>query len=317
MLQVVHQDLTDEVLQKACSLYDMDFENIVLLRSNSNLVYAGGNKILRLSHESLRSAADIAVEVDWLRFLKEEECSVAAVLPSKRGCFQETIKGSKQNFVVVAFEKIEGTKMSMVMWTKAHFIRLGELTAQLHQLGNQYEEKADLTYKHWDEIEEFHYHHYLLQEEHGLDVLHNQLVEEFQAYERVAETYGLIHNDIHHGNYLIDANGKIVLFDFESVCKSWYIYDIASVLYYALHVADPPDDFAEYFMASFWLGYEKHAELSVIEKKRIPKFLLYRDLLVLGYLNKIWENTTMEEAQSAYKEKIRFSIAKRRKQLFG
>jgi len=60
------------------------------------------------------------------------------------------------------------------------------------------------------------------------------LVNEFLTYPKSKENYGLIHYDIHRGNFLlVGSEKKLILFDFEMTCKSWYINDVSAVLYYA------------------------------------------------------------------------------------
>ncbi|WP_430022355.1 phosphotransferase [Paenibacillus sp. MABNR03] len=46
-----------------------------------------------------------------------------------------------------------------------------------------------------------------------------------------ADNFGLIHGDINVGNFTIDEDGGITLFDFDECQYSWYVEDIAIQLY--------------------------------------------------------------------------------------
>ncbi len=65
-------------------------------------------------------------------------------------------------------------------------------------------------------------------------------------------------------------------------------------------------------MNSFWEGYESITEIHEIEKLHIPNFLLYRDLMVYGYLNKVWDIDNLDKQQSNYLRKVEESIEERR-----
>ena len=45
---------------------------------------------------------------------------------------------------------------------------------------------------------------------------------------KIADSYGLIHNDFNDGNFTVDYdNGDITVFDFDDCCYFWFMYDLA------------------------------------------------------------------------------------------
>ena len=44
--------------------------------------------------------------------------------------------------------------------------------------------------------------------------------------------YGLIHFDVHAGNFFVDGAGTLTLFDFDDCHYNWFANDIAIVLFY-------------------------------------------------------------------------------------
>ena len=51
-------------------------------------------------------------------------------------------------------------------------------------------------------------------------------------------TYGLIRQESHGNNFLVDDVGQITLFDFDDCAYSWFSNDIAIVLFYIVMNAD-------------------------------------------------------------------------------
>ncbi|MEL6659653.1 MAG: phosphotransferase, partial [Bacteroidota bacterium] len=249
----------------------------------------------------------------WIAFLQSQQLPVVGLIPSVIKQDLEKI-GSDEHFTVVCFEKIEGEKVTASEWNEQHFQKLGQLVGKLHstQKENSYD---DSSYKHWDEIVEFENYKRLAEIQPDYLDIHNILVEEFRSYDRSKENYGIIHYDIHHGNYLlVGEEKKLVLFDFEMASKSWYANDIACVVYYAKHFppARDEDGFEDRFLNEFWKGYELENCLEEREKEKIPKFLLYRDLVVLAFLRKIWDFENISGNEKAYVAMIEQSITKRR-----
>ena len=301
------------ILEEACQLYGISSSEVQLLKGNSNLVYDCGDKILRLSHSEIRSYPDVKLEIEWMRFLQNQKLPVVKTIPSINQQNLEQI-GDDDHFTVVCFEKIEGEKVTEAEWNEKHFQKLGRLTGKLHSTQRE-NKQDDSSYKHWDEIVEFDNYKLLAEIQPDYVDIHDTLVEEFRSYDRSKENYGIIHYDIHKGNYLLtEEEKKLVLFDFEMTCKSWYANDVACVVYYAKHfpTARDEDGFEDRFLSAFWKGYELENYLDEREKEKIPKFLLYRDLVVLAFLRNIWDFEKIQPHEKAYVAMMEQSIAKRR-----
>ena len=313
-----HKYHNEQILRDACYLYKIPFENAKLIRNNSNLIYDCRDKVLRLTHSEIRKIEDINVELDWLDYLGKRDLPVVKIIPSILDSKTEIIEDANGYNTFVCFEKIIGKRIPKEGFNVSHFRKLGKLTGQLHKIGNEYEEKENLKYQHWDEIMEFYLYEYLPEDDRKLKLLNETLVQEFKTYPISKENYGFIHYDIHHGNYMVHDNLEITLFDFESTCKSWFINDIATVLYYAFSMVhqDNQKDFQKLFMSRFMEGYLSENVIPKSELEKIPKFLLYRDLMVYGYLHKVGTIDQMPTNQfDAYKKRLADSISDRRSQL--
>lgn len=306
------------ILKEACSHYEINFKDAKLIRDFANLIFDCGNKILRLSHSCNRYKNEIEAELDWLLFLKEKDLPVVKILTSKQKKYLVQIGTDENHFTVVCFKKIVGKKVSDEDWNAQHFEKLGNLTGLLHREGQNYKEQPEIEYQHWNETVEFRLHNYLPQDERNLLALHNLLVDEFVSYPKSKVTYGLIHYDIHQGNYLLSGNEKqIILFDFEMTCKSWYINDVAAVLHYASYypASLQIENFDAFFLENFWKGYERAYRLEKSEHLKIPKFVLYRDLMVYAVLHKLYPSQPVNSSFHHYLNSLSASIEKRRLEL--
>lgn len=309
---------SEQILEEACKRYSIDHTSAQLLKANFNLVYACDDKILRLSHSTIRPQKEILMELDWVMFLCNQGLPIAQVIPSNQQNITEQIGDKTHYFTVVCFEKIIGNRVTEEQWTNNHFKKLGKIQGQLHRIGQTYTKRADLHYLHWDEIPEYDSYKHLPADERNLLALHDQLVAEFNTYPKTTELYGLIHYDIHHGNYLMTENEeRIFLFDFEMASKSWYINDVATTLYYACNFPtnEDLDKFELRFLQHFWDGYQTEYQLPDSEKEKIPKFLLYRDLMLCGHLKLILKGQILTPGQIKYKNSVSESIDRRRKNL--
>lgn len=306
-----------EILQEACSLFGIDHEQSSLLSARSNLTYDCGNTILRITHPSERGSDEVIAELDWMQFLCGNGQPVAQIIPSYSGNMVEQMAVGEDAMSVICMEKIEGSKISDEGWDESHFKRLGYITGSMHALAKQY--PAGHLHKHWNETPKSKVLPLLPDDERKLGDLYMVLNQKMSQFPISTENYGITHYDLHHGNYLMaNRDGRPVFFDFEMTCQNWFMNDVATVLYYALMHSKTRDekDFAGRFMEHFWEGYNQANYLDESEQLWIPTFLLYRDLLVLGYLHRIWDVSVIEGNDKDFFDRVEASIEERR-QLMG
>lgn len=312
----MNKNYRDEMLKQACFKFNVGFEQATLIRSNKNLVYDCGDKILRISPSAIRSKSEIEVEINWLIFLLENKLPVVEPVRSGAENYIEVIDNPDAYATAVCFDKIVGERITKPYWNDRHFRNLGKLTGALHRFGKQYRQNAPC--QEWDNINEFKCWKYLPEDERALPELHQKLVGLIRQLPGTKDNYGLIHYDIHHGNYLLTRdNTQLQLFDFEMTCQSWYINDVSTVLYYAHQFPKETGDdaFEAVFMKHFREGYEEEHHIDEDEYVWIPVFLLYRDLMVYGVLSGIWKEKVLTSQETAYLQMIQESIRNRRNKL--
>lgn len=312
------KDFKAETLGELCTQYGLDPTDATLIKQDSNLIYDCGDSILRVSHSDIRTKEDIEVELDWLDFLGHRGLSMVGVIRSVDNDISVSSGSSDVHFTAVCFEKISGNRISKATWNTTHFQNIGQLAGRLHRTSRDYSFKAILHYRHWDELIECHYAGLLPEDGRELGQLNDRLINEFRAYDRSPENYGMIHNDIHFENYLLTGpTHKIVLFDFEVACRSWHLYEIATALYYACLPYRNQNDvgFEQTFLSNFLIGYRTEYDLPPFEFTVILKFMLYRDLFLYGYLLAIWRHKMPPKPVADQLDRIAAAIAVRRKRL--
>jgi len=124
-----------------------------------------------------------------------------------------------------------------------------------------------------------------------------QQVQYLQQLHKSTDSYGLIHNDAHTGNMLIDTAGKINLFDFDDCTYSWFIDDIAIVLFYMSMGEEDEPDFCYQFLRHFMSGYNSENTLAAHWYQEIPHFLKMREIDLYSI---IYRSFDVEDLQDTF-----------------
>ncbi len=109
------------------------------------------------------------------------------------------------------------------------------------------------------------------------------------------KSYGLIHRDAHLGNMLIDNSGKITLSDFDDCAYSWFVDDIAIVLFYASMWSDDAAAFTASFMPSFLRGYAHENGLAPEWLGEIGTFLKLREIELYAVIHRSFDMSNLQD----------------------
>jgi Ser/Thr protein kinase RdoA (MazF antagonist) len=114
-------------------------------------------------------------------------------------------------------------------------------------------------------------------------------------------SYGLVHGDIGVGNFLVNDEGIITLFDFDEAQYSWFIEDIAIQLYYFVYVYGGEEgkknreSQTHLFMAHFLKGYKEENFFDKNWLKQIPLFLQLREIIVYTGCYRSWDFSNLNQ----------------------
>lgn len=280
----------DGILHEASARYGIASEQIRPLKAFESFIYeferADGAYILRISHTLRRSAALIQGEVDWINYLAAGGVSVARAILSTQGHLVEAIAdGQGGHFLATAFVKAHG-QSPWDIWTPTLYTTYGQLLGSMHALTQHYQPAPGAWRPTWDDESQDFVGRYLPATETLAKAKYQALCQRFHALPKDSTVYGLIHQDAHGSNFLVDDAGAITLFDFDDCVYSWYANDIAIVLFYTVMDAEDWPAFTQEFMTHFLQGYRQVYRLAPQWLAEIPHFLKLRELELYAVMHR-------------------------------
>ena len=133
-----------------------------------------------------------------------------------------------------------------------------------------------------------------------LAVVYESIKMELETFSKTKDTFGLIHNDLHQGNFFVVEN-ELILFDFDDCAYNWYAQDLAVSLYHALWTGESfhPDwtEFHDVFITNFFNGYSSYRSLTDDDMKLVSIFLRMRELFLFLLFKSTWDLDCIEEWQ--------------------
>src|SRR5690349_17991792 len=294
----------DSVLQQAMQRYGIAKDEIRPLDAFESFIYeferGGKGFILRIGHDLRKSENLIRGEVDWINTLANGGVSVARAVPSAGGNLVEVIdEGQGGQFLVTAFVKAAGKKPWEAGWTSARFEEYGRLLGKMHALAFGYQPVPAWRRPEWDDDSMKFVENYLPASETVAHQQYRSVLQHITSLPMDNASYGLIHQDAHQNNFFMDTDGTLTLFDFDDCAYTWFINDIAIVLFYmamdAVELGFPtPEAFTQEFMAHFLRGYQGAYTLDRTWLKEIPYFLKLRELELYAVVHRDFEIRDVE-----------------------
>ena len=94
---------------------------------------------------------------------------------------------------------------------------------------------------------------------------------------RDRDVWGIVHNDLHHGNRLVTAGGRLGVIDFDDCAFGHYMADIAVMLGFPFHTK--PDVYPE-LADAYFAAYRELRPISDDEIATLPAFLVLRRVMI-------------------------------------
>jgi Ser/Thr protein kinase RdoA (MazF antagonist) len=112
------------------------------------------------------------------------------------------------------------------------------------------------------------------------------------------DVYGLIHADLHHGNFFVEGH-EITAFDFDDSCRHWLAYDLTPPLCSLIWAKEDmgaglPDEEAR---SLFLDGYLRENPLPQSELDRLEGFMAYRAVLIYHWIKVAFRDGVLNEAE--------------------
>ncbi|MGD9401159.1 MAG: phosphotransferase [bacterium] len=292
---------SDGILKDAMGRYGIADGRIRLLDGFESYMYEfdreDGEYILRVGHSIRRSEDMINGEVDFINYLARGGASVARAIRSERGLLVEPVDdGRGGRFLATAFVRAKGRRPHEAGWTPELYATYGRLIGKMHALSRSYEPPGPAWRRpEWDhpmmlEVERFVPPAQTRVMERYADVL-----EHLRRLPRGGESYGLIHQDAHGGNFFVDERGNITLFDFDDCVYAWYVYDIAMVVFYMIVGKDDPAGLTGEFMSHFLPAYAAECSMQSRWLEEIPYFLKLREIDLYAVIHRSFDVDNLDD----------------------
>ena len=274
----------DGILHDAMRCYDIAPDQISLLDGFESYIYEfmhnGSDYILRIGHSRRRTPEMIRGEVEWINHLADGGAGVARAIHSKANRLVEAIDdGHGGQFLATAFVKAPGCPVWEAGWTPALYQTYGQLLGRIHALSKAYTPSDPAIRRHdWDHPQNMDVLNWLPADEPVPIEKFQHVIKHLETLPHDPDGYGLIHQDAHSGNFFVDNDGQITLFDFDDCVYGWYVYDIAMVVFYMVVNHPDPDGLMQAFWPRFWAGYCAENTLDPAWLAEIPWFLKLREI---------------------------------------
>jgi amicoumacin kinase len=274
----------DDILRIAMQRYGIAPDRIKLLDGFESFIYEFGRPdgtcILRIGHSARRTPDHIRGEVEWINYLARGGTSVARAVLSEGGELVEPVDdGQGGQFLCTAFVKAPGGPVRREQINERLFRNYGRLLGRMHTLAKLYTPAARAWKRYtWDGPENNTPDRQLSPNEKKIREKYRALYDHLQALPRDRDGYGMIHQDAHPGNFFVDDDYTLTLFDFDDCVYGHFIYDIAMVLFYTAMGEPDRTAYTARFLPVFFAGYREENRLDPRWLPELPYFLKLREI---------------------------------------
>ncbi|WP_158555843.1 phosphotransferase enzyme family protein [Peribacillus glennii] len=320
MEKTVDLVFSSEILNEGADLFEVDRNSLTKLGDFENYIYRGKRDsldvIVRYTHSSHRTYDLLAAEIDWVSFLKNKGFNVYGHFTSKNGQLVETRKARDETeFYISCFEMLPGRQIG---WRNIEenggLARIwGAAIGKLHRITKSYQPPTGKAARlQWDDDELIQIEMFKPDIESEIAAYRDRIIAQINSLEKTEDNYGLIHSDLHSGNFHIHGE-DIFLFDFDDCSYHWFGSDIAIPLYYIvfqrdLHSKDGRDEFASRFFTKFIEGYKMEYILGPGTLESIPLFLKLRDIVLLSVLYKKFDFSRLSANERRFFEEVKVRV---------
>lgn len=274
----------EEILKAAMRHYNIAAENITALDGFESFIYRferpDGRFILRIGHSERRSPELIHGEVDWINFLAGHGASVARAILSAEGNLVEAIPdGYGAEFLCTSFVHAPGGPISRAQTNDSVYRNYGRLLGRMHALSKTYRVSNPAWKRYdWDSPENNTAEKQIPASDTSILEKYRATLNHLRKLPRNADGFGMIHQDAHPGNFFVDEQLNLTLFDFDDCVYGHFIYDIAMVLFYTSNGEADPAAYTARFMPVFLDGYREENRLDPSWLAELPHFMKLREI---------------------------------------
>lgn len=282
----VYDLFNEDILKQSAEKYMIDPNKLKMLDGFESFIYLfdkdSKEYILRITHAERRTVAMIEAEMEWIQYLHNHGVNCSLPMISENNTLAEIVGEDDKQFIVCAFDKCPGVRLSRDNSSNTFYYNYGKLIGRMHSLTKSYKPTKPSRI-HWFDDELLLKYESILPNNHEL--LKERLLENInliKSMEKHEDNYGLVHFDAHAGNFLIDDE-ELYIFDFDDSQYAYFSADIAIILFY-FYMHCPADidqtKFINHFFEHFMKGYNSENTIAHQELEKIPVFLKQREFML-------------------------------------
>ena len=298
MENIVEELFKEDILIKGLRLFNLD-ESYKKIGDFENYVFEVWKKeqpyILRVTHQSHRTKEQILAELDWVKYLHSCGINVPSIFTSEHKNMVEIINASDDShFYFCLFSKVSGSAVHVKddHFNEKLFFAWGKAIGEIHKVTRTYIQSTNIKKRpSWDEDDLLEIENYIPENEEIIVERTKELLRELATLPTTVDYFGLIHGDIHSGNFFFDGS-EIHIFDFDDSSYHWFTSDIAIPLYYSVFYRfsneniQERNQFARVFIEAFIEGYETVTKAPPQWKEHLQYMLRLRDITLYSVLYK-------------------------------
>ncbi|MCO4784015.1 MAG: phosphotransferase [Candidatus Cloacimonetes bacterium] len=284
-MQQEHIDLLDDkVFQELYQKHGILKDDLKPLGTSEAFVYGypkqNPTDIIRLTHSSHRSVSDMEAEARFILYLKSNGIQTMSSKYLRDGSLASEISCEKGSFILsrYSFEKGEFTELGL---SKEKDLELaykwGVLFAKLHQASIALKEpihRSTIFERVWIDASLFVSNKEILSQG-------KKALEWLKSLKKTKENFGLIHGDLHTGNFLLDEDQEIVMLDFDDSLYHFFVDDLAVVVnsYRKANQLDANWDLInDEFTQALFKAYSSICPVPDFFVKNLEKFVEFREI---------------------------------------
>ncbi len=321
ILSEIEKQFNPEILTRALRSFGFKQEQVVKdLDGFESHVFeleqAGQGLILKIVHSLHRSPEQINGEAHFCDYLASHGLAVAQALRSPQGNWVEKLPlDNGQSFNAFICPKLPGRKIEKADIAPPFFADLGRITGQMHALSKDYQPEPAWPRPDWTENSLFDFRAWIPAVEPEVIQTLTAVQERLLRRPRSQANFGLIHSDLHAGNFLIHHSAstsvpQIQVFDFDDSEYHWFANDIAMPIYYLSHrYSKDWHAFCAEFMPVFWQAYQQEHDLPLQELEAIHDLLLWRDGILYSLNHQIYSQLDAEDLEIMQERRQRLECA--------
>ncbi|MBS4195055.1 phosphotransferase enzyme family protein [Lederbergia citri] len=278
--EILERELNREIID--ICLQSEGFQNIVATFKSDEKQY-----VARFSQKKKES---IQAEIQWMEYLQGKGISLAA--PVQFGSLEKVIEIeiNQENYLLTFFQHTGGQPVNVLdsaEWNGEFFYRWGRMIALLHNISGPAFKRPEGSAT-------------IESDTKWVNDCYKDLKIQLNTFSKTTTNFGLIHNDLHQGNFHI-VDGEIILFDFDDCAYQFFAQDLAVSIYHAIWTGTSfyPEweDFPHYFLTHFLNGYLSIRQLSEDMYDQLLVLLQMRELFLYTLFLEKWDPETMEDWQ--------------------